>query len=103
MAALAMGLSARSVHAAPQPGSALATVRASMDHDRAARGHEGCPLDHKADVHGACSSACAGMSVLAPAIATTASCFVGQGVVRLPFDLAMVGHAYPPDPYPPKV
>ena len=88
--------------AAAQPGQVLAAGAMSMDDDLATGTPHGCPFDQKANLHGSCFAACAAVSVLPSPTAAIPYCFVGQDVLRPKLDLAMVGHAFPPDPYPPK-
>jgi hypothetical protein len=101
MAAIATGLFLHAVQAAPQHGQVLAAAAVSMDNALAIGAHDGCSSNQKASFHGSCFAACAGVSVL-PSPAALLYRFVVRDVLRPKLDLAMVGHAFPPDPYPPK-
>ncbi len=90
------------VQAAAQPGQALAAGAMSMSDGLATGTHLGCPFDQKANLHGSCFAACAGVSVLPSPTAAVLYCFVAQDILQPKLDLAMVGHALPPDPPPPK-
>ena len=73
-----------------------------MDDDLRNGTHHGCPFDQKTDVHGSCFAACAAVSVLPSPTAADLYCFVVQDILQPKLDLAMVGHALPPEPPPPK-
>ena len=90
------------VPAAAQPGQALVTGAMSMDDDLATGTSHGCPFDQKANLHGSCFAACAAVSVLQLPTAAILYCFVGLDILQPKLDLALVGHALPPDPPPPK-
>ena len=103
VAAIATGLFfLHAVQAAPQPGQALQAAAMSMDDGRATGTPHGCPFDQKANLHGSCFAACATVSVLPLPTAAILYCFVGQDILQPKLDLALVGHALPPDPPPPK-
>ena len=74
----------------------------SMDDDLATGTSHGCPFDQKANLHGSCFAACAAVSVLPLPTAAILYCFVGLDILQPKLDLALVGHALPPDPHPPK-
>jgi hypothetical protein len=99
--AVATGLSAPVFPAEPHHGQRVATVAMSAD-NLATCAHRGCPLEQRADMHGSCFAACAGVSIVPSPTAAILYYFVGADVLRPKRDLAMVGQAFPPDPHPPK-
>ncbi len=102
IAAIATGLFfLDAAQAAPQHGQPFAAA-VGMDDGLATGTHLGCSFDQKANLHGSCFAACAGVNVLRLPTAAILCYSFGQDVLRPKLDLAMVGHAFPPDPYPPK-
>jgi hypothetical protein len=98
--AIATGFSVPAVQAQSHHGQTVASVAMSAD-SLAGCAHDGCPIDQKADMHGACFAPCAGVSVLSPPT-TISYLAVAQDVLTPSLDRAMVDHTVAPDPHPPK-
>lgn len=94
--ALAAGLTARVVRA-----DTMGTTMAAMASDMPMHGKcDGCAGSEKAMVPMGCGALCAGMVALAsPSIAFDP---VLAGFVVAPAEPTVAGHAFPPDPYPPR-
>ncbi len=94
--ALATGLTARVVRS-----DTMGTTMAAMASDMPMHGKcNGCAGSEKAMVPMVCGAFCAGMVALAsPSIVFDS---VLAGFVVASVEPAVTGHAFPPDPYPPK-
>lgn len=98
IAAFAAGLAVPAASAESHHGRMV--VAMSADHQGGC-GHDGCPTGQPGDVHGACSQAGPGASVLSstPAMVHLAAV---QDVLPPSLDLPMADRAPSPDPHPPK-
>jgi hypothetical protein len=98
--AIATGFSVPALQAQSHHGQMVASVAMSADNP-AGCAHNGCPIDQKADMQGACFAPCPGVSVLPPAT-TISYLSVALDVLTPSLDRAMVDHTVAPDPHPPK-
>ena len=98
--AIATGFSVPALQAQSHHGQMVATVAMGAN-NLADCAHDGCPIDQKADMHGACFAPCAGVSVLSTT-ATISYLTVAQDVLTPSLDLALVDRTVAPDPHPPK-
>jgi hypothetical protein len=98
--AIATGFSVPAVQAQSHHGQMVASVAMGAD-KLAGCAHDGCPIDQKADMQGACFAPCAGVSALSP-MTTIPYLAVARDVLTPALDRAMVDRTVAPDPYPPK-
>jgi hypothetical protein len=95
--ALATGLTVRFVDAGTIEMTAMSAAADMLMHGKC----DGCAGNEKAMAPTACSTYCAGLTAL-PAIVGAAIDLLADNSVRLAVERAATGHAFPPDPYPPR-
>ena len=98
--AVATGFAAPVSFAGPHHDQTVVSLAMNMGHS-AGCAHDGCPAEQNSAAQGTCFSACAGITVLPPAMATVYSA-IAYDVMTPTRDLTLVDRGIPPEPYPPK-
>lgn len=98
-AAIASGFSSHSVHVGDANAATIVAVTVHTDMPMPAA-HDGCAGDQKVVGQGICVASCTSVAALPPTIAGTDAVLLGT--VGPSVGPIAVGHAFPPDPHPPK-
>lgn len=98
-AAIASGFAIHSVHAGDANATTIVAATVHTDMPMPAP-YDGCAGDQKVVGQGTCMASCTSVAVLPPTIAGIDAVLLGT--VGPAVGPIVVGHAFPPDPHPPK-
>ena len=99
--AVATGFAMPVAPAGSHHGQTAVSLALGADHPAGCAHDGGCPADQNAPMQGTCFAACAGVTVLPPAVAAFSRAMTGS-VLKPSRELALVDRGIPPDPHPPK-